>query len=128
MARATGIGGIFFKAKDPKGLHEWYVKHLGLPVDENGYTTIRWGTPEALEQSGTTVWSAFSEDTDYLDPGRATFMINYRVDDLDALLAQLREAGVEVMDEVQEYEYGRFGWAIDPEGNKFELWEPPAGM
>ena len=128
MAKATGIGGIFFKAKDPKGLQQWYVEHLGLPIDDDGYTTLFWGSPDAPEQAGSTVWASFPDDTTYMNPGNSPFMINYRVDDLDAMLAQLREAGVEVMDELQEYEYGRFGWAIDPEGNKFELWEPPEGM
>lgn len=112
----TGIGGVFFRAKDPSALASWYAEHLGVPVDDGGHAII----PE----SRNTVWSAFADDTDYW-PREKGGMINYTVRDLDAMLAQLRAAGVEVDDRVEDYEYGRFGWATDPEGNRFELWQPP---
>lgn len=120
--KVTGIGGIFFKARDPKSLAAWYREHLGVPVEEGQtYATFTAGGSEAKEQ---TIWSTFPEDTKYIAPSSAPFMINFRVADLDAMLEQLRAAGVEVDNRVEEYEYGRFGWARDPEGNRFELWEP----
>jgi predicted enzyme related to lactoylglutathione lyase len=124
MARATGIGGVFFRSKHPEALKTWYVEHLGLEPDDQGYVVIQWGGDHA----GSTVWAPFDEDTEYFgDVGQAS-MINYRVDDLDALLAALRERDVEVDDRVEEMEgLGRFGWAVDPEGNRFELWEPAEG-
>lgn len=122
MKRVTGIGGIFFKAKDPKALQAWYQKHLGLPATPEGYIVLQWGKEEG--DSGYTVWSAMPEDTQYYAPSQAPFMINYRVENLDALLDLLREEGVEIVGEPQEYEYGKFGWIMDPEGNKIELWEP----
>lgn len=118
MKRATGIGGIFFKSEDPAKLQAWYEKHLGLPRDDHGGIMF-------VAEAGPTVWSAFKKDTTYFEPSTAPFMINYRVDDLHALLAALRSEGVTVDDKVEEYDYGKFGWAIDPEGNRFELWEPP---
>ena len=121
MKRVTGIGGIFFKAKDPKALQAWYQKHLGLPVTPDGYIVLQWGEEG---HSGYTVWSAMPESTEYYAPSASPFMINYRVDDLDALLKVLREEGVEVVGEPEVYEYGKFGWVMDPEGNKIELWEP----
>ena len=120
MARATGIGGIFFRSTDPEALAEWYAEHLGLPRDDDGYVVLQWGG----EVAGSTVWSPFPRDTSYFgDPDQA-WMVNYRVDDLDAMLSALRAKGVRVDDEIQEEPYGRFGWAFDPEGNRFELWEP----
>ncbi|MDH3225623.1 MAG: VOC family protein [Thermoleophilia bacterium] len=125
MARATGIGGVFFRSKDPEALRAWYVEHLGLPDDDDdGYVVLKWGSGE----SGATVWSPFPTDTSYFGESGQQWMLNYRVDDLDAMLGQLRARGVRVADEVQEEPYGRFGWAFDPEGNRFELWEPPQGM
>jgi len=120
--QVAGIGGIFFKARDPEGLAAWYREHLGVPV-ENGqtYATFTGGEFEAKEQ---TVWSTFPLDTTYFGPDSSSFMINFRVEDLNAMLDQLRAAGADVEDEVQEFEYGRFGWATDPAGNRFELWEP----
>lgn len=118
----TGIGGIFFKAGDPDALAAWYREHLGVPVEAGQtYATFTAGEAEAPEP---TVWSTFPEDTTYFAPSTAPFMINFRVADLEAMLEQLRAAGVEVDDRVEEYEYGRFGWATDLEGNRFELWEP----
>lgn len=122
MERISGIGGVFFRARDPEGLAAWYRDNLGVPVAEAQ-------TYAALESKGAgevTVWSAFPRDSDYFGPGSPSSMVNYRVDDLDAMLAQLRAAGVDVDERVEEYEYGRFGWATDPEGNRFELWQPPA--
>ena len=119
MKRVTGIGGIFFKAKDPKKLGEWYQKHLGVPFDGNPYASL------ISEGAGeTTVFSMFPEDTDYYEPSKKPFMFNLRVDDLHALLKVLKEEGVEVIDKTEEYSYGKFGWIVDPEGNKIELWEP----
>ena len=128
MKRVTGIGGIFFKSKDPKALAAWYKMHLGVDVEEWGGAVFRWKGPHNPEGGGTTVWSPFAADTNYFAPGSASFMINYRVEDLHALLAQLRAEGVHVEEKVEESEYGKFGWVIDPDGNKLELWQPPVGQ
>ena len=122
MNRVTGIGGIFFKARDPENLREWYRTHLGIDVQDWGGTVFTWTLP------GSTVWSIFPASSDYFSPGSASFMINYRVDDLDAVLRALREEGCAVEDRLEVSEFGRFGWVIDPEGNKIELWQPPAGQ
>ncbi len=114
MERITGIGGIFFKAQDAKALQTWYAEKLGVAVDPS-YGGAMYDT---------TAWSVFKHDTKYFDPSTQPFMINYRVDDLEAMLAQLRAAGVTVDDKVDDTDYGRFGWAMDPEGNRIELWEP----
>lgn len=127
MLRATGIGGVFFKAKDPKALSEWYRVHLGLPVEEWGGVAFRWVTDANPSGTGTTVWSPFKEDTGYFAPSTKPFMINFRVADLRALLAAMRAEGCAVDDKVEESEFGKFGWVVDPEGNKIELWEPPEG-
>ena len=120
MERVRGVGGVFFKARDPQALATWYREHLGVPVAEGqAYAAF-----ESTGPGDATVWSAFPADTDYFGPGSSGLMVNYCVDDLDAMLAQLRAAGVEVIDRTEEYEYGRFGWAVDPEGNRFELWQP----
>lgn len=126
MKRVTGIGGIFFKSKDPKALGEWYKTHLGLDVADWGGAAFRWGGADS--PSGTTIWSPFKADTSYFAPSEASFMINYRVEDLHALLAVLRAEGCNVVDKVDESEYGKFGWVIDPDGNKIELWQPPEGQ
>ena len=126
MRRVTGIGGIFFKARDPRALGEWYRRHLGIDVLDWGGAAFRWGG--AGSEPGTTVWSPFAEDTTYFAPGTASFMVNYRVEDLDAVLDALREEGCAVEPRVEESEFGRFGWVVDPEGNKVELWQPPAGQ
>ena len=103
------------------GLRDWYVEHLGIEVSEWGPKPFEW-TP-----GGSTTWAVFDHDTDYFGRPDQAFMVNFRVADLDAMLAQLRSAGVEVIDALEESEYGRFGWAVDPEGTRFELWEPPPG-
>ena len=120
MKRVTGIGGIFFKAKDPKALQAWYKRHLGIDVQDWGGT--------AFTGAGTTVWSIGNADGKHFAPSTATFMVNYRVDDLAALLQALRAEGCEVLDKTHDGEYGKFGWVMDPEGNKVELWQPPAGQ
>jgi catechol 2,3-dioxygenase-like lactoylglutathione lyase family enzyme len=128
MEKVTGIGGIFFKAKEPKVLGQWYAANLGIDVQSWGGATFEWRDAADPERPGSTAWSLFSMDTKYLDPSTAQFMVNYRVADLDAMLAQLRAAGVQVDEKVDESEFGRFGWAMDPDGNRFELWQPPEGM
>jgi len=127
MKRVTGIGGIFIKARDPDALRAWYRDHLGLDVSEWGGVAFRWNAdnPAAV---GTTIWSLFKQDSDYFAPSTAPFMVNYRVDDLHAVLAALREEGCNVDEKVDESEYGKFGWVVDPEGNKVELWQPPEGQ
>jgi predicted enzyme related to lactoylglutathione lyase len=118
MQRAV-LSGIFFKAKDPKKLAEWYRDNLGIPLDA-GQTYAAFKSAAAEEM---TVWATFAADTPYFGTP-SPFMVNYRVPDLDAMLAQLRAAGAKVDDKVEDYDYGRFGWASDPEGNRFELWQP----
>jgi predicted enzyme related to lactoylglutathione lyase len=120
MEHVLGIGGAFFKARDPQALAAWYREHLGVPL-EAGQTYAAFKSGDSGEQ---TVWSTFPADTTYFGPGPAAFMLNYRVRNLDAMLAQLRAAGAQVEDRVENYDYGRFGWASDLEGNRFELWEP----
>lgn len=120
MERVVGIGGVFLKARDPKALAAWYRDHLGVPVDP-GQT---YGALTSAGPGEMTVWSTFPADTQYFGPGPATAMVNYRVTNLDAMLAQLRAAGARVDEKIEDHGYGRFGWATDPEGNRFELWEP----
>ncbi|RDS86694.1 VOC family protein [Dyella psychrodurans] len=127
MRRVTGIGGVFFKAKDPKALADWYRVHLGLKLEGWGGVAFRWAE-DNTNGAGTTAWNLFKGDTSYFAPSTASFMINYRVEDLHALLAALRAEGCKVEDKVDESEYGKFGWVIDPEGNKVELWQPPSGQ
>jgi len=119
-----GIGGVFFKARDNEALRAWYAELLGVPVQPWG-AAFEWPDPRAHDGKGTTVWSVFRDDTTYFAPSTKEFMVNYRVGDLHATLARLRAAGVTVDEKVDESEYGKFGWATDPEGNRFELWEPP---
>jgi predicted enzyme related to lactoylglutathione lyase len=119
VERVLGVGGVFFKARDPKALAEWYATYLGVPFDA-GQT---YGTFTSAE-GDQTVWSIFPANTTYFAPSDAAFMFNFRVRDLKAMLAQLRAAGVEVEDRMEEYDYGNFGWLTDPEGNRIELWEP----
>ncbi len=127
MRRVTGIGGVFFKARDPKALAEWYRVHLGLNVQEWGGVAFRWAEDNQTG-AGTTIWNPFKDDTSYFAPSTASFMINYRVEDLHALLAVLKAEGCNVDDKIEESEFGKFGWVVDPEGNKLELWQPPAGQ
>jgi len=126
MKRVTGIGGIFIKAKDPKALGAWYKTHLGIDVQAWGGTAFQWADEAGVPQPGTTIWSV--GDGSNFEPSQATFMVNYRVDDLDELLAKLREEDCQVLDKTDDSEFGKFGWLIDPEGNKVELWQPPAGQ
>lgn len=119
--RVTGLGGFFFKTEDPKELKSWYGKHLGLPVDDYG-CTFWWKDKEGNDCS--TQWSPFAKDTSYFKPSEKQFMMNFRVENLVELLAVLKEEGVTVVGDIEEYEYGKFGWILDPEGNKIELWEP----
>jgi predicted enzyme related to lactoylglutathione lyase len=125
FTRVTGIGGIFFRSDDPGVLMEWYRKHLGIPSDAFGGWAFQWRDKRRSQRIGYTVFSPFKKDTTYFDPSEKSFMFNFRVADLRALLAQLRREGIHVVDEIQELPYGKFGWIIDPEGNKIELWEPP---
>jgi predicted enzyme related to lactoylglutathione lyase len=120
VERVTGIGGVFLRSRDPAALSAWYAEHLGLDVEDWHGAVLRVLGGETL------VWALFPTDTEYFGRLDQQAMVNYRVADLDAMLAQLRAAGVEVIDDVQDSEYGRFGWAVDPEGNRFELWQPPA--
>lgn len=128
MKRVTGIGGIFFKAKDPIELREWYKKHLGIDVQEWGGAVFAWADEAGNPTRGSTVWSVFAADSDYFAPGTASFMVNYRVADLAALLEALRQEGCQVIEKMQASEFGKFGWVVDPEGNKVELWQPPEGQ
>jgi predicted enzyme related to lactoylglutathione lyase len=122
MQKITGIGGVFFKARDPQVLMEWYHQHLGLQF-QHGYIQLKWADDPG-NKTGSTSIAIFKEDSDYFNPGGKPYMINFRVADLKALLAELKEKGVTVSGDIQEYDFGRFGWAVDPEGNKIELWEP----
>ena len=125
--RVTGIGGIFFKARDPDALRAWYRRHLGLDIQEWGGLAFRWHDAGVPEPDGATVWSIFPADSTYFAPSSAPFMINYRVRDLDALLSALRAEGCAVDERTETSEFGQFGWVMDPEGHRIELWEPPAG-
>ena len=124
MKRVTGLGGVFFKAKDPNKLAVWYREHLGIPVG-NGSANFAWRTMPDPKRRGLTVWAIFPKRSDYFGPAANSFMLNYRVKDLDRLLKQLRKEGVAVDDKVEATDYGKFGWATDPEGNRIEFWEPP---
>ena len=127
MKRVTGIGGIFFKAKDAPALRAWYKRHLAIDVQEWGGTAFIWADSDGKPTAGTTVWSIGADEGEQFAPSKASFMVNYRVEDLDALLAKLREEGCNVVGKAEESEYGKFGWVMDPEGNKVELWQPPKG-
>jgi len=128
MNRVTGIGGIFFTAKDPKAMQAWYRRHLGIDVQDWGGTAFSWSDANGKPMGGTTIWSIASFEGNSFAPSAAPFMVNYRVEDLHALLSALREEGCNVLDKFDDSEYGKFGWVIDPEGNKVELWEPPVGQ
>ena len=128
MKRVTGIGGIFFKAKDAPALQAWYKRHLGIDVQAWGGTAFTWTDSDGAPTGGTTVWTVFPEDSKQFAPSTASFMVNYRVDDVYALVSALKEEGCDVLDKIDDSEYGKFAWVIDPEGNKVELWQPPAGQ
>ena len=128
MKRVTGIGGIFFHAQDPVALRAWYARHLGVDVQPWGGAAFTWTNDAGEPTGGTTVWSIGAADNKHFEPGKASFMINYRVEDVDALLGLLREEGCAVLEQREDSEYGKFGWVLDPEGNKVELWQPPAGQ
>jgi predicted enzyme related to lactoylglutathione lyase len=121
MKRVTGIGGIFFKAKDAPALQAWYKRHLGIDVQD-------WGGAAFGPARGKTAWSIAPEAGDLFAPGTSSFMVNYRVEDLHALLRALKEEGCNVLEKIDDSEYGKFGWVVDPEGNKVELWQPPEGQ
>jgi predicted enzyme related to lactoylglutathione lyase len=121
IKRVTGLGGFFFKCENPNKIKEWYKNHLGIPTNQYGWT-FEWKDDEGNE--GATQWSPFEANTKYFSPSEKQFMLNYRVHDLEALLKVLKEEGVTIVGEMESYDYGKFGWILDPEGNKIELWEP----
>ena len=124
MAKVIGLGGVFFKSRDPQALGEWYQKWLGVPVESAwGGATFK---PDQMPPGGYSVWSPFPADTQYFAPAEQPFMMNLVVDDLGGALTQVTEGGAEIVGEIEESEFGRFGWFLDPEGNKVELWQPPA--
>ena len=124
MGRVTGIGGVFFKSRDPEALYAWYEKHLGIKRDpEHGGVAFYWHEDEGSNPF--TAWAIFRHDSDYFAPSKSQVMINYRVEDLDVLIDCLRAEGVEIDAKREDYDYGRFAWIYDPDGNKIELWEPP---
>ena len=120
MAKALGVGGIFFRARDPESLSAWYAEHLGIEM-QGTYVPF---APDAMPPGGATVFAVFAEDTDYFAPSDQRHMINLVVDDLDGALAQVQEGGAELAGDLVDYPYGRFAWFLDPEGNKVELWQP----
>lgn len=123
MKKVTGIGGIFFKCKDPKKVREWYATHLGLQTNEYG-SVFEWYQGADNTKKGFSQWSPFSETTKYFEPSAKEFMINYRVENMEALVEELKKNGVTVLDSIETYDYGKFVHILDPEGNKIELWEP----
>lgn len=124
MGRILGLGGVFFKAKDPAALKQWYIDHLGAPATEDPGISF----PNSDQTAdGYTVLGPFKADTRYFDPSTREFMINLVVDDVDDVLARAKAAGASIVGDIEDYEYGRFGWFIDPDGNKIELWQPPPG-
>jgi predicted enzyme related to lactoylglutathione lyase len=123
MKKVTGIGGIFFKCKDPNQMKEWYKTHLGLDTNQYG-ASFEWREAEDTTKKGFTQWSPFAENTNYFEPSTNGFMINYRVENLEALVEQLKAEGVTIVDQIESYDYGKFVHIMDVEGNKVELWEP----
>lgn len=121
--RVTGLGGVFFKARDPEKIRNWYNKHLGIETDQYGGKFI-WRAAEGNDNPRLTAWNPFPENTTYYEPSKREFMFNYRVEDLETLLEVLRQEGVRIVGEMQVFEYGKFAWIMDPEGTKIELWEP----
>ena len=127
MKRVTGIGGIFFKANDAPALRTWYKEHLGVDVQPWGGAAFEWTDENGKPVGGTTAWNIAPSTTNQFAPSTASFMVNYRVADLHGLVKALRDEGCNVLEKVEDTEYGKFAWVIDPEGNKVELWEPAAG-
>lgn len=123
MEQVNGIGGIFFKSENPERLYKWYEKHLGIKADPQVGKMFEWQQKDG--KPGLTIWAIFPRDTKYFDPSHASFMLNYRVENLDALLEALRAEGVWIDPKREDHDYGRFAWIMDPEGNRIELWEPP---
>ena len=123
MKKVTGIGGIFFKSKDPQKMNEWYNKNLGLVTNEYG-SLFEFRSSNEPDKKGYTQWSPFKEDTTYFEPSKKEFMVNYRVENLEALVEELRKNNVTILDKIETFEYGKFIHIMDPEGNKIELWEP----
>lgn len=121
--KVTGIGGVFFKVKDPDKTKEWYAKNLGLNTGQYG-TGFEWRSSEKPDQKGFTQWSPMKDDTTYFNPSTKDFMINYRVENLEELLEELKKEGVRILDKIEEYEYGKFVHILDPDGHSIELWEP----
>jgi predicted enzyme related to lactoylglutathione lyase len=124
MEKVMGIGGFFFKTKDKAALTNWYRDNLGVPVEDWGGASFSW-KENNTKGDAHTVWSPFSHDTEYFNPSTKEFMLNFRVKDLKAMLSQLRKNGCNVDSKTEESEYGKFGWVMDPEGTRIELWEPP---
>jgi predicted enzyme related to lactoylglutathione lyase len=122
MKRVTGIGGVFFKCEDAEASKQWYKNHLGIESDQYG-GCFSWFDKDG--QKGHTVWSTFKKDTTYFSPSSSSYMVNYRVENLELLLPLLKEEGVSIVGEMEIHEYGKFAWILDPDGNKIELWEPP---
>lgn len=124
MAKVTGIGGVFFKSTgDHEALKAWYVQHLGIHLEDFGAAVLKWPDDQA-EDDGLTVWTVAEKDTEWFSPSRSSFMINYRIDNMDEMLEQLKAGGVEIVQGPESHENGKFAWIMDPDGNKVELWEP----
>ncbi|MGA2295956.1 MAG: VOC family protein [FCB group bacterium] len=123
MKKVTSIGGVFFKCKDPENIKKWYSEHLGFNINDYG-ATFEWREADDADKKGMTIWSPFADKTTYFEPSTKEFMINYRVENLELLIGELKKEGVEIVDELQVYDYGKFIHILDPEGNKIELWEP----
>lgn len=123
MKKVTGIGGIFFKCENPEELRDWYGKHLGLQTNQYG-SLFEWRESDNPNKKAYTQWSTFSKNSKYMEPSEKDFMINYRVENLKELLEELRNEGIKIVGEIEEFEYGKFAHILDPENNKIELWEP----
>lgn len=127
MGKVTGIGGIFFKSSQPEKMNEWYKAHLGIEAGAYG-ASFEWRQDDDATKKGSTQWTPFNDDTKYFEPSSKEFMINYRVDDLEGLVVQLKNEGVTILDEMETFDYGKFIHIMDLEGNKIELWEPKDGV
>lgn len=123
MKKVTGLGGIFFKCDDPKAMNDWYANNLGIATSEYG-ATFEWRHADDPSKKGATAWCTFPQSTNYFNPSTKPFMINYRVDNLVALVEELKKSSVTIIDEISEFDYGKFVHILDPEGNVIELWEP----